>query len=290
MVRLQLEDLTFAYPGGGDFALKGVSLRLEPGMFGLLGPNGAGKTTLMKLACGLLESKTGEIRLDGEALAPDRTDLRRRVSMMPQDFGLFAGLDVQACLHYMGTLHGFTKTDVQRRAQQWIDTLELGRLLQRRSDQLSGGERQKVGLAMALLPEPDVLLVDEPTAGLDPLERDRVLRTLHAYAEGACVLLSTHIVEDVLECCPAAAVLIDGTIAAADSTTALATHLEGRLWTRALERASDADDERVVLRAGQPLQWRVSDDAPGPVWTAAAGSLRSTFVYLIDRSRHRDVA
>ncbi|MEM6296020.1 MAG: ABC transporter ATP-binding protein [Myxococcota bacterium] len=285
---VSIEGVSFAYDVTAP-VLVDVRFDLDGGVFGLLGPNGAGKTTLMKLVCGLLTPGAGEIRIGGERMQPGSVALRRRVSMMPQDFGLFAGRSVQGCLDAMGALHGYARGESEARAQRWVTALDVGHLLRRRSDQLSGGERQKVGLAMAMMSTPDVLLVDEPTAGLDPLERDRVLRVLHAYGRDASVLLSTHIVEDVLEVCPAAAMLIEGRIADVGTTEALAARLDGRLWTRSLDGLDEADDGRVVLRAGRPQQWRVAPQRPGDAWTPSVATLRSTFVHLIDESRRRDV-
>ncbi|MEM9074030.1 MAG: ATP-binding cassette domain-containing protein [Myxococcota bacterium] len=276
---VSIDRLQFRYAAAG-FSLAIDEAHFGPGVFGLLGPNGAGKTTLMKLLAGLLTPQKGSLRLGDDAIEPGALEVRRRIALMPQDFGLFAGLDVDGCLRYLSTLHGLSRSDATPRIDELTALLELGPLLRLRGDRLSGGQRQKVGLAMALMMRPQLLLVDEPTAGLDPIERERVLRVLYDYGRNATVLLSTHIVEDVSECCTHAAILIGGALARTGTTPELADALAGQLWTRPLPEEG-ARPLRVMLQAGVPVEWRVSAEAPGDEWSAAPPSLRATFGDLI---------
>ncbi|MEM1413392.1 MAG: ABC transporter ATP-binding protein [Myxococcota bacterium] len=282
--RVTLRDVRFAYPNE-RFRLAIDDAAFGPGVHGLLGPNGAGKTTLMKLLVGLLDARSGRLMLGDAAITPKATHVRRRIALMPQDFGLFAGFDAGGGLRYYAGLHGFSAAQARQRVDEVVALLELEDLLPVDGDQLSGGQRQRVGLAMALLTKPELLLVDEPTAGLDPVERERVLRVLHAYGQTNTVLLSTHIVEDVGECCARAAIMLDGTLVASGSVGELADRLAGKLWTRAIDSPAAAPAGRVRLREGALVEWRVADDRPEGAWRPAAASLRATFVDLMARAR-----
>ncbi|MEM6956252.1 MAG: ABC transporter ATP-binding protein [Myxococcota bacterium] len=283
---VQVRGLRFAY--GEAFELSIDDVTIGPGVFGLLGPNGAGKSTWMSLMCGLLRAGSGTVHVGGQVMSPDASDLRARVALMPQDFGLFPGYDVAGCLTYYGTLRGMAASEVKQRLDELSRLLDLNALFAIRVEHLSGGQRQKVGLAMAMLGQPEFLLVDEPTAGLDPIERDRVLAVLHDYGERATVVLSTHIVEDVEACCERAAIVMGGRVVASGNIDALRTRLAGRLWMRPErpspstgERARDTNARPRLLRAGRFWEWAVSDASPGAEWHPLEADLRATFLHLL---------
>ena len=176
-------------------AVDRVSLRLTPGVTGLLGPNGAGKTTLMRLVCGILKPTAGSVAFDGADVSTE--EYRAQLGYLPQDFGYypdFSGLDF---LLYMAALKGLDKTHARRRSLELLDTVGLGDMAKKKVKTYSGGMRQRLGIAQALLNEPKLLILDEPTAGLDPKERVRFRDLIASLGKDSVVLLSTHIVSDV---------------------------------------------------------------------------------------------
>ena len=227
---LEIRDLTKIYPGPVA-ALKGLSLDVSRGMFGLLGPNGAGKTTLMRIVAGLMEPTSGTVRFDAEDIVEDPRRIRRRLGYLPQDFGFYPHLSGRAMLRFLLVLKGVRSPDgLGRLADQLLERVNLAYAAKRKVKGYSGGMRQRLGIAQALAGDPDLLVVDEPTAGLDPEERLRFYRLLAELAEDRTVLLSTHIVEDISVLCPRVAVVNDGRLVA-DTTPADARgRLEGTMY------------------------------------------------------------
>ena len=196
---LIIEDLVKVYPGPVA-ALKGIQLEIPNGMFGLLGPNGAGKTTLMRILAGLLEPTSGRVTLDGLDLLANPQKLWQQLGYLPQEFGFFPHLTGEAMLSYLLALKGIHADSRKRRQELVAELLErvnLSFAAQRKVKAYSGGMRQRLGIAQAIAGDPRLIIVDEPTAGLDPEERLRFYRLLAELAEQRTVLLSTHIVEDV---------------------------------------------------------------------------------------------
>src|SRR6185436_11669094 len=241
---LAIKDLTKTYSSGVQ-ALRGVSLDIQPGMFGLLGPNGAGKTTLMKILATLLEPDSGTAELDDLNLIKARAETRKKLGYLPQDFGLYPTLTAAQMLDYFAKLKGVTSKKERRSlVDALLERVNLSAERNRRLGGFSGGMRQRVGIAQALIGNPDLLIVDEPTAGLDPEERAR-LHNLLAESAGAntIVLLSTHIVSDVSNLCDRFAVIRRGEIVAATSTEAALKELEGHVWEATVPRQQVASLE-----------------------------------------------
>ena len=234
---LNIKGLEKTY-AGGVHALKGVSLDIAPGMFGLLGPNGAGKTTLMKILATLLEADAGTARMNDLDLIANKADTRKILGYLPQDFGLYPTLTAAQMLDYFAKLKGVNdKKERRSLVEALLEKVNLYEERNRRLGGFSGGMRQRVGIAQALIGQPKLLIVDEPTAGLDPEERARLHNLLAESAgEDRVVLLSTHIVSDVSNLCDRFAVIRRGEIVAATSTGAALNELEGRIWEANMPR------------------------------------------------------
>jgi ABC-2 type transport system ATP-binding protein len=242
---LVITDLMKTYSSGVQ-ALKGVSLQIQPGMFGLLGPNGAGKTTLMKILATLLDPDSGMAELDGLDLITAKAETRKKLGYLPQDFGLYPTLTAAQMLDYFAKLKGVTdKKERRSLVDALLDRVNLSAERDRRLGGFSGGMRQRVGIAQALIGNPELLIVDEPTAGLDPEERARLHNLLAETArENTVVLLSTHIVSDVSNLCSSFAVIRGGQILAATSPESALAALEGRIWEATLPR-----EQAIELKA-----------------------------------------
>ena len=238
------------YPSGVQ-ALKGVSLDIEPGMFGLLGPNGAGKTTLMKILATLLEPDSGTAEMDGLELISNKAQTRKMLGYLPQDFGLYPTLTAFQMLDYFAKLKGVIDRKERRSlVDALLDRVNLFAERNRRVGGFSGGMRQRVGIAQALIGNPELLIVDEPTAGLDPEERARLHNLLaETTLENTVVLLSTHIVSDVSNLCSQFAVIRGGRILTATSPETALAELEGRIWEATLprERVEDVKASGKVI-------------------------------------------
>lgn len=280
---LSIRSISKTYPNGVT-ALDGVSLDIPSGMFGLLGPNGAGKSTLMRTLATLQQPDHGEIHFEGiDVLAePDR--LRRTLGYLPQDFGVYPRVTAEGLLDHLAVLKGIVHRG-QRRAlvERLLHQVNLHEVRNKAIAGFSGGMRQRFGIAQALIGDPRLLIVDEPTAGLDPEERVRFHNLLSEIGEDRVVLLSTHIVEDVADLCPNMAILARGAIVMHGKPGELTAALQGRVWRRPVER-SELDrvrsDHRVIsthLRAGQTLVHVVADTNPGEAFEAHAPTLEDVY-------------
>ena len=244
---LEIVDVSRTYPNGVR-ALDGVTLTIGSGLFGLLGPNGAGKSSLMRTIAGLQAPDRGTITLDGIDVVADPDEVRRRLGYLPQEFGVYPGIIASELLDHIAVLKGID--DRTRRREQVESVLALTNLhhvRKRAVSTFSGGMRQRFGIAQALLGAPRLIIVDEPTAGLDPEERNRFLNLLSEIGERAVVLLSTHIVEDVRDLCPRMAVLAGGRVLAEGAPAELIATLGGRLWRKTVAK-SDVEAYRAKHR------------------------------------------
>ncbi|NNM32608.1 MAG: ABC transporter ATP-binding protein, partial [Gemmatimonadetes bacterium] len=211
---LEIRDLVKVYPGPVA-ALQGVTLDVPTGMFGLLGPNGAGKTTLMRIVAGLLEPTSGGVVFDGLDATEDPHRFRGMLGYLPQDFGFYPHLTGEKMLRFLLQLKGVEAPQgLGRLTQELLERVNLTAAAKRKVKGYSGGMRQRLGIAQALAGDPRVIIVDEPTAGLDPEERIRFYRLLAELAEERTVLLYTHIVEDISVLCPRVAILSEGRVVA----------------------------------------------------------------------------
>lgn len=237
MDRLQIFNVSKSY-GNQLKALDTVSLHLSNGMFGLLGPNGAGKSSLMRTLATLQQPDSGQIFFDGIDILKDPQALRSQLGYLPQDFGVYPRITAIDMLDHLAILKGLLNK--QERNQQVMALLQQTNLYQVRKravSTFSGGMRQRFGIAQALLGNPQLIIVDEPTAGLDPLERNRFYDLLNEIGEYKVVLLSTHIVEDVHDLCPEMAVLASGKVILQGKPGQLIARLKGQVWRKVISKA-----------------------------------------------------
>jgi ABC-2 type transport system ATP-binding protein len=250
---LAIRDLVKIYPGPVT-ALAGVDLDVPKGMFGLLGPNGAGKTTLMRILAGLLEPSSGTALLDGESMLDSPERIWERLGYLPQDFGFFPHLTGEKMLAYLLALKGVSAPGgVRGLCRELLDRVNLSFAARRKVKTYSGGMRQRLGIAQAIAGDPRLMIVDEPTAGLDPEERLRFYRLLSELAADRIVLLSTHIVEDVAVLCPRFAVIRHGRLIAYTTPTKARQAIDGTIHEATISAEQYhgllADPDRCVTQA-----------------------------------------
>ena len=280
---LTTESLCKTYPNGA-VGMEGVSLRVPPGVYGLLGPNGAGKSTLMRTLATLQDPDRGTAMLDDVDLVRDKPAARRLLGYLPQDFGVYPELKAVEMLDHLAVLKGLGPRRERRRRVERM--LEVTNLLEHRKQALgtfSGGMRQRFGIAQAMIGSPRLLIVDEPTAGLDPSERNRFHNLLVRISEDIVVLLSTHIVEDVADLCPHLAIMHGGRVLVTGTPGELRAELAGRLWRKRMSRA-DADRARgrmevisTRLIEGVSELHVLSETAPGEGFEACDPDLEDVY-------------
>lgn len=237
MNRLHIDQLSVAYPNGVK-ALQNISLDIPNGMFGLLGPNGAGKSTLMKTILGLQQPHYGKIIFNGEDVVQNPAFLRQQTGFLPQDFGVYPKVSAYDLLQHLAVLKGVD--NARQRKAQVLDLLAKVNLYEVRHKAVhtfSGGMKQRFGVAQTLLGHPQMIIVDEPTAGLDPEERNRFNLLLSGISSEMIVILSTHLVEDVRNLCSRMAIIRKGTLLASGTPEAMVTALRGKIWTKAISAA-----------------------------------------------------
>lgn len=284
---IKVEQLTKRYKGAVT-ALDAVSLEIPPGLYGLLGPNGAGKTTFMRILATLLTPTEGRVEVFGEDAVRNPGAVRRLLGYLPQEFGAYPALTVFEYLDYMAILSGIRSTAARRtRIDEVLAMVRLEAKRRAPTRALSGGMRRRVGLAQALLADPRLLIVDEPTAGLDPEERVNLRNLLGDLAENRVVLLSTHIVEDVAQVAPSLAVLRQGKILYAGAVSDLVKQAGGRVWTAMVDDATAAALRRrhalvgaVRTAEGQHVRV-VAPESPAAGAAAAAPTLEDAYVALM---------
>jgi ABC-type multidrug transport system ATPase subunit len=275
---LSIRGLVKIHPGP-VCALRGVDLEIPEGMFGLLGPNGAGKSTFMNIVAGLVEPTAGKVFLDGVDVVEHPRHMRERLGYLPQDFGFYPDLTGRAMLEFLLKLKGVTGPNGRRAlADELLERVNLTSAAKRKVGGYSGGMRQRLGLAQAIAGNPRVLIVDEPTAGLDPEERQRFYRLLGEMSAGRVVLLSTHIVDDVSTLCPRLAVIRSGEVVADTTPSAARAAVDGLIFEGFVadaELPAFAAEHRVisaVLNEGRNNRVRAF---VGPGRDAPAGFSRS---------------
>jgi ABC-type multidrug transport system ATPase subunit len=249
---LKIRDLVKVYPGPVT-ALQGISLDVPAGMFGLLGPNGAGKTTLMRILAGLLEPTSGTVSLDDVDVLAKPQWLWERLGYLPQDFGFYPHLTGEQMLVYLLELKGVEAPGgLKKLAAELLDRVNLTYAAKRKVKAYSGGMRQRLGIAQAIAGDPRLIIVDEPTAGLDPEERLRFYRLLAELAQQRIVLLSTHIVEDVAVLCPRFAVIRKGRLVAQTSPSEARAAIHGRIFEGRVA-ADELEEVRRRMRVTQAI-------------------------------------
>ncbi len=280
---LSLSKLSKTYANGVR-ALRDVSLEIPNGMFGLLGPNGAGKSSLMRTIATLQDPDTGTITLDGMDLLADKRATRRLLGYLPQEFGVYPKVSAEAMLDHFAVLKGVTAKGERRDlVEALLRQVNLWDVRKRRLGGFSGGMRQRFGIAQALIGAPKLVIVDEPTAGLDPEERNRFLNLLAEIGERVVVILSTHIVADVTDLCQRMAILGQGQVLLAGEPHEAIRALDGRVWRRVIDKA-ELDTYRARmnilstrLAAGRTLLHVLADERPDESFEAIAPDLENVY-------------
>ena len=288
---LIIEALSHVYPGGVK-ALDDVNLTIPNGMYGLLGPNGAGKSTLMRIVATLQAPTSGFVRFGDIDVIKDPAALRRVLGYLPQDFGVYPRVSALDMLDHLAVLKGLADRRVRRGQVEGL--LRQVNLWEHRNKALagfSGGMRQRFGIAQALIGAPSLIIVDEPTAGLDPEERNRFLNLLAEIGENVVVLLSTHIVADVADLCPAMAILSGGRIVREGAPVKLIAELAGRIWMKSVDKAELAAVGQAYpiissrLFAGRTVIHVLADENPGAGFEPTAGGLEDVYFSTLSRPR-----
>ena len=288
---LTIDKLTHVYPNGVK-ALDNVSLTIPHGMYGLLGPNGAGKSTLMRTIATLQAPTSGTITFDGIDVIKDPEALRRTLGYLPQDFGVYPRVSAYDMLDHMAVLKGIANGKARRETVEYLlNQTNLWSVRKKALASFSGGMRQRFGIAQALIGDPSLIIVDEPTAGLDPEERLRFLNLLAEIGENVVVILSTHIVEDVADLCPRMAIIAGGRIVREGGPTDLIAELKGRIWTKSIGRdelEACRAAHRVIstrLFAGRTVVHVLSDADPGEGFMPATGGLEDVYFSTLSSQR-----
>lgn len=293
---LQLNNVTHVY-GNGTRALDDVTLTVPKGMFGLLGPNGAGKSTLMRTVATLQTPTSGSISFGSIDVLKEPEQLRKTLGYLPQDFGVYPRVSAYDMLDHMAVLKGVASA---RERKETVETLlnqtNLWNVRKKAIAGFSGGMRQRFGIAQALIGNPELIIVDEPTAGLDPEERNRFLNLLAEIGDQVVIILSTHIVDDVADLCPRMAVLAGGKIQLEGAPLDLITRSRGTVWAKTIERDQLAEHSmrfEVIstrLFAGKTIIHVLADNDPGNGFDAVDGGLEDVYFSTLARSRRAPAA
>jgi ABC-2 type transport system ATP-binding protein len=288
---LIIENLTHVY-GNGVRALDEVNLTIPRGMYGLLGPNGAGKSTLMRTIATLQAPTSGHIRFGDIDVLKTPELLRRTLGYLPQDFGVYPRVSAYDMLDHMAVLKGIANAkDRKETVEHLLNQVNLWNVRKKAIAGFSGGMRQRFGIAQALIGDPRLIIVDEPTAGLDPEERNRFLNLLAEIGENVVVILSTHIVEDVSDLCPAMAIICDGRIVSEGAPVDLVAKLKGRIWKKIIDKSELEGAKaryKVIstrLLAGRTVIHILSEDNPGDGFTPVEGGLEDVYFSTLSTTR-----
>ena len=286
-MELLIDGLSKTY-GNGVKALDDVTLHIPTGMFGLLGPNGAGKSTLMRTVATLQEADSGTVRLRGNGtdidVLADKEDVRRVLGYLPQEFGVYPRVSAWQMLDHLALLKGVTRSGERRDlVDALLKKVNLWDHRKRRISGFSGGMKQRFGIAQCLIGDPLLIIVDEPTAGLDPGERNRFYDLLTEIGEQVIVILSTHIVQDVQELCSRMAIIDQGQVRYSGPPAEALHAIRGRVWEKAIDKQeleAMAAQHRLIshkLVAGRPIVHVLSDGTPGDGFKAAEPNLEDVF-------------
>ena len=287
-MKLNIDNISKTYPNGVQ-ALKNVSIEIGNGIFGLLGPNGAGKSTLMRTIAALQEADSGTIMLGDVDVAKDKQRLREMLGYLPQEFGVYPKVSAIDLLDHMAVMKGIT--DATNRKEQVDSLLYQVNLWESKDQKLgtySGGMKQRFGIAQALLGDPKLIIVDEPTAGLDPMQRNRFHNLLSEIGENVVVILSTHIVDDVSDLCNDMAIILNGELKLAGKPLELIKKLEKKVWQGLVEKdvaESLKDDERLIssrLYMGKVKVRLLSDEEPESGFTISDPEIEDLYFATIN--------
>ena len=282
-MELLLDRLTKHY--GSKTAVEQVSAALEPGIYGLLGANGAGKTTLMRMLCAILESTSGEVFLNGKEVISMGADYRNVLGYLPQDFGYYPNYTAMEFLMYVSALKGIPRKIARKRAGELLEEVGLSNVADKKVKTFSGGMKQRVGIAQALLNNPDILILDEPTAGLDPKERVRFRNLLSDYAGDKIVILSTHIVSDIEAIADEVLLMKKGKFVLQGTVPELIRKAAGKVWELTISSAEAKRWQAKVTVAnlrheGSQVVLRIiSDNKPSEMAVPCEATLEDLYLY-----------
>ncbi len=293
---LVIENLTKTYPNGVR-ALAGINLTIGAGMFGLLGPNGAGKSSLMRTIATLQLPDSGSIRFNDIDVLQRPDDLRRQLGYLPQEFGLYPNLSAELTLDHFATMKGVINRGERRDlVASLLNQTNLYQVRKKHVGTFSGGMKQRLGIAIALAGNPKLLIVDEPTAGLDPTERHRFLSLLGDIGRDVVVILSTHIVEDVRELCNTMAIISAGSVVLSGDPRAVIEQLRGRIWRRTVAK-QDLEAVKAAhhvissrLLAGTPVVHVYAETSPGGEFTPVEPGLEDVYFHQLELAGRREAA
>lgn len=288
-MKLVIDKVSKRYQGG-NWALKGFTLELNPGVLGLLGPNGAGKTTLMSILATITRATEGKVTWNGTDVASNPDGLRAVLGFLPQDFGVYPNLNAVEFLEYLAAVKGLDAATSRRRIDELLNLVNLADVRKRPLGGYSGGMKQRVGIAQALLNDPQLLIVDEPTAGLDPEERVRFRNLLSDLAGERIVILSTHIVSDVEATATDIALIAQGTLVAHASPEELLRQVEGKIWEWVLPSAELHTAKQKYLisntfRRSDGVHARVLADAPPNGAQPVTPNLEDAYLFCLAHHR-----
>lgn len=288
---LTITDLSHIYPNGVK-AISNLSLTIPKGMFGLLGPNGAGKSTLMRSIATLQTPTQGSIQFGEIDVIRHPAQLRAQLGYLPQEFGVYPRVSALHLLDHFARLKGFSKPQERKEMiEGLLNQVNLWAVRKKAVASFSGGMRQRFGIAQALLGNPKLLIVDEPTAGLDPEERARFLNLLASLSDEAAIILSTHIVEDASDLCPNMAIMAGGRIVLQGNTSELIGRLDGQVWRKVVSRSQVGEyqsQHRVIatrLFAGETVLHVLSETNPGDGFSPLQQSLEELYMVSILQDR-----
>jgi ABC-type multidrug transport system ATPase subunit len=294
-MELRITDLSKTYPNGVR-ALDGVTLTVPTGMFGLLGPNGAGKSTLMRTIATLQEPDSGSIELDGIDVVREKDRVRRLLGYLPQEFGVYPRITAEVLLRHFAALKGIEPRRLDEVVAALLHKTNLWEVRKRRLGTFSGGMKQRFGIAQALIGDPRLIIVDEPTAGLDPGERLRFLNLLSEIGENIVVILSTHIVEDVSDLCRRMAVISHGRVLLQGEPASALETLRGKVWSRTVARADlaalEAEHDLISthLLGGRTIVHVFASDRPGSEWQPVEAGLVDVYFSTLKHAGARRAA
>ena len=288
-MKLDIEDVSKQYRRG-VLALRSFSLELKPGVLGLLGPNGAGKTTLMSILATITKASKGRVQWDGVDIAKKPDALRSVLGYLPQDFGVYPNLNAVEFLEYLAAVKGLDAVSSKRRIEELLDLVNLTDARKRPLGGFSGGMKQRVGIAQALLNDPQLLIVDEPTAGLDPEERVRFRNLLSELSGERIVILSTHIVSDVEATATDIALIEKGSLVTHATPEALLQLVEGKVWewvvaSAELNAAKQRFQVSSTTRRSDGVHVRVLGEEPPQGAQPVAPNLEDAYLYCLNKHR-----
>ena len=286
---LSLDRLTKTF--GNKVAVDHLSVEMQAGVYGLLGANGAGKTTLMRMICAILEPSSGEVLLDGKDVSDMGADYRDLLGYLPQDFGYYPNYSAKDYLQYISVLKGIPRQEAERKIKDLLETVGLSDVSKKKIRTYSGGMKQRLGIAQALLNDPQILILDEPTAGLDPKERVRFRNLISSLANDRIVILSTHIVSDIEAIADRVFVMKQGQFVSQGSIRELVEEVQGHVWEMAIDPNETEkweaqttvanlrrEDHRTVLRI-------ISEDSPASGAVQIPATLEDLYLYHFPTER-----